>query len=201
MIVKLIFNTLFLKKMVTKRPCLCWPMLAVWIVSLSFFVLSISNVLWGSLQCNGSEEIIADFNSNPQPPLPPTFSGWGNGAEMTGRPPPLIFLTPLSIVDLTRPIWSGGSYYCVSSSRRYKRFSPHNGAHFRAFQFTPRSNATTKVSINRLGLSQSSKAFQITPCSKCFNTMHCNGSVTCCPSVLHSSRCCKKKPAMCEHEM
>ena len=84
------------------------------------------------------------------PLCPPTFSGWGNGAEMTGRPPPLIFLTPLSIVDLTRPIWSGGSYYCVSSSRRYKRFSPHNGAHFRAFQFTPRSNATTKVSINRL---------------------------------------------------
>ena len=139
------------------------------------------------------------------PLCPPTFSGWGNGAEMTGRPPPLIFLTPLSIVDLTRPIWSGGSYYCVSSSRRYKRFSPHNGAHFRAFQFTPRSNATTKVSINRLGLSQSPKAFQITPCSKCFNTMHYNGSVTCCSSVptalavaKRSQQCVNTRPA-CFH--
>ena len=149
----------------------------------SLFCLCFLLVMSFGVLCNDNEEIIADFNPNPQPPLPPTFSGWGNGAEMTGRPPPLIFLTPLSIVDLTRPICSGGSYYCVSSSRRYKRFSPHNGAHFRAFQFTPRSNATTKVSINRLGLSQSPKAFQITPCSKCFNTMHCNGSVTCCSSV------------------
>ena len=190
--------------MVTKLPSLCSPILAVWIVFnsqriyisiLALFNLCFLLVMSFGVHCNGCKEIIADFNPYPQPPLPPTFSGWGNGAEMTGRPPPLIFLTPLSIVDLTRPIWSGGSYYCVSSSRRYKRFSTHNGAHFRAFQFTPRSNATTKVSINRLGLSQSSKAFQITPCSKCFNRMHCNGSVTCSSSILHSSRWCKKKPA------